>query len=426
MSYILQSLGLFSMLAVCVVLIWRVLGNGGASLSKTIPEVRRFTATEPTFKECRSVFVYAMLFRVFLFALGFVIFCIFIETGEKFQWNQLFDNWIKWDANAYIRISNGYTSYMENREYPTVVFFPLYPLLIKILRYIIPNAAAAGLLISAVLSSFACVYMYKLMCIDYSKATAKIAVLLMCLFPFSFYYGAIMSESTFLLTSIMTLYYARKNNWKLAGICGLCASLSRSLGVFLIVPAVIQLLEENKLFGNLKDKNTWIKTLKEGAWLLLLPLGTLIYLYINYDISGDPFYFLSLEKQFWHQTSQPFCKTIGTFWDIITTGKYKPATLLASFVPGFIVLICSYVTLMYGAKKHKTMYIAWLAVSIIVNSSMSWPLSFCRYMATAVPLYMILADECEKHEKLKLGIFISWSILFGMYFTGYLIGKQIM
>lgn len=426
MQFLLQGLSFLSMGAVVVILLWRILAGSGLSLSKTLPEVTREGATPPTTKACFQIFGYSMLFRVFIIFISFIVYCLFLDNSNQFQWGQMLNNWLKWDAQHYISISEGYTSYVEQGEYKTIVFFPFYSYLLKFVRFIIPNPIAAGLVISAVLSSFACVYMYKLVCLDYSKTTAKTAVLLLCLFPFGFFLSAVMSESTFLLTTIMTLYYARKNKWHLAGLCGFCAALSRSLGVFLVFPLFVHILEENKLLGNFKDKKVWIKTIKEGAWLLLLPLAVLIYLNINYHISGDPLYFLEMEEKFWYQVSQPFFKTVATFWDILTQGHYTTMLLLASFLPGFVLLVCSYILLLWGATKHKTMYITWFAISLIVNSTMSWPLSFCRYMSTVVPLYMILAEECEKHEKLRLGLLMSFSILFGVYFTGYLLSRQIM
>ena len=63
MSLLLESLSFFSMLAVLVILIWRVLANSGASLSKTIPELTRHPSPEPNFKESSQIFGYAMLFR---------------------------------------------------------------------------------------------------------------------------------------------------------------------------------------------------------------------------------------------------------------------------------------------------------------------------------------------------------------------------
>ncbi|MBQ4518909.1 MAG: glycosyltransferase family 39 protein [Clostridia bacterium] len=426
MHFLLQGLSIVSMLAVIVIVMWRVLAGSGVSLTKKLPEVSRIAAEPPKAKTSAQIFGYAMLFRIFVLAVSFIIYCLFLDQDNRFQWGEMLDNWLKWDANNYIRISEGYTSYVEQGEYPTIVFFPLYPYLLKVVRFLIPNPLAAGLALSAVLSSFACVYLYKLVCLDYSRTTAKITVLLMSLFPFSFFNSAVMSESAFLLTTVMALYYARKNQWWQAGVCGFFATLSRSLGVFLVFPLFVHLIEENKFLGNLKDKKVWIKTIKEGAWLLLLPLAILVYLYINYNIAGDPFYFLEMEEKFWSQVSQPFFKTVTTFWDVLTQGHYATMLLVASFLPGFVLLISSYAILLWGATRHKTMYVVWFTVCLIVNSTMSWPLSFCRYMSTVVPLYMILADECEKHEKLRLGLLMSWSILFGVYFTGYLLSRQIM
>ena len=351
---------------------------------------------------------------------------LFKEQSKEIQWNDFIGNWIQWDAAHYIRISEGYKSFDINGDYSTLVFFPLYSWLLRFLRLIISSAAVSGLLISSVLSSFACVFMYKLVCIDYSKTTAQTSVILLCLFPFGFFYSAIMTESTFLLTSVLTLYFIRLHKWHFAGICGLLAALSRSAGVFLVFPAAVELLEETKLLGNLKNVKIWGNTVKKGLWLLLLPLGTLIYLFINFQITGDPFYFFEMEEKYWHQVSQPFFKTFSSFWNIITGKGHSISVLMAAFLPGFVCLLSAYAVLLKGLTKHKTMYICWLVIYIIINTTMSWPLSFCRYIACGVPLYIIIADECEKNKKLGMATMISWSILFGVYFTGYLMTKQIM
>ncbi|MBQ9915393.1 MAG: glycosyltransferase family 39 protein, partial [Clostridia bacterium] len=244
MEWFLQILSLLSMASVFVITFWRVLAHSGVSLKKALPETERDANFTPDARDCARVFGYGLLFRVFVLGLSFIIYCIFVEQAETVQWPLFLENWIKWDANAYIRISEGYTSYIENGHYPTLVFFPLYSWLLKGLRLLIPSPAMAGLLLSGILSSLACMYLYKLVCLDYSRKTALLSVLLLCIFPFGFFYSAIMSESAFLLASIMTLYYIRKGNWLLGGICGFCAALSRSAGVFLVFPALVQLLEE--------------------------------------------------------------------------------------------------------------------------------------------------------------------------------------
>ncbi len=426
MNIVLQIISLAVMLGSIAVLIWRILANSGVALKKTLPETRHLGAVyNPNTKECASVFGYSMLFRLFIIGVSFVVYCLFKEKGSELQWDKIINNWLQWDATNYIRISEGYRSFNVNGDYSTIVFFPLYSWLLAVIRLIIPHKALAGLTLSALLSSLACVYMYKLVCIDYKKITAQLSVILMCLFPFGFFYSSVMSESAFLLTSIMTLYYVRKHNWMMAGFAGLLASLSRSAGVFLVFPAAVELIEEYKLLGNLANKDIWKKTVKNGLWLLMLPFGIVIYLLINYNLSGDPFYFLEMEEKYWQQVSQPFFKTVGTFWGIITSGKSLDV-LMASFLPGFVCLICAYIILARGCFRHRTMYMVWLAAYIILNTTMSWPLSFCRYIACGVPMYIVLGDECEKNKKLSLALLMGWGILFGIYFAGYLMPKQIM
>jgi hypothetical protein len=367
-----------------------------------------------------------MLFRIFVVAAGFVAYCIFCDSGNSFNFVKIFDNWLKWDANNYIRISEGYTSFNIDGDYSTIVFFPLYSWLLAFVRAFIPNANAAGLLLSALLSSGACIYMYKLVCIDYSKKTAQLSVILMCIFPFGFFYSSIMSESAFLLTSLMTLYYVRKHNWMIAGISGLLSALSRSAGVFLIFPATVEFIEEYKLFGDLKDvKDIFNKILTKWAWMLLLPLGTLIYLFINYHISGDPFYFLKMEKKYWQQETQLFFNTASNYINILN-GDTSVSTKMAAFFPGFICLLSSYALIAVGLLRHRNIHMVWLLIYLTLNTTMSWPLSFCRYISCAVPLYIILADLCENNKKLETGLIMGWGILFGIYLVGYMTTKQIM
>lgn len=358
---------------------------------------------------------------------GFLIYCLFSSQGNDFPWDQFFGQWIKWDSNSYIKIPEGYSSRVEDGDYVALVFFPMYSWIMKIFMFIIPNANAAALFTSSICYSTACVYMYKLCCVDYSREAAKKAVVLISVFPFGFFFGAIMSESTFFMTSVMTLYYIRKHNWVAAGIAGMCAALSRSAGVFLIIPATVEFIEEYKLLENIKNvKQNLLLILKKWSFLLLLPLGTCVYLYINYRVAGDPFDFLRLEEKIWHQTSQPFFKTVSSLWDIISSKKYSVSVVTSAFLPGTLILFLMYGIMLSGIKKTRNVYLTWLFVYVIINTTMSWPLSLGRYLSCAVPAFMILGDACDKNKKLNFALMMGFGILMGIYYVGYMTGKQIM
>lgn len=422
---IISAVIIFGSIAVLVV---QVLGNSGINELKLIPSKIKQSENGyvPANSECVKIFIYSLLFRIFVIAAAYVGYCIMTSDSSQFNFNQIYEKWLQWDANNYIRISEGYKSFDINGDYSTIVFFPLYSWLLKIVRIFIHQPVIAGLFLSAILTSAACIYFYKLLCIDYKRNTAQTAVILMCIFPFGFFFGSLMSESAFLLTSVMVLYYARKHNWYIAGICGMFAALSRSAGVFLIIPITVEFAEEYKIFSIIKQpKSFWSLIGKKWCWLLLLPLGTIIYLFINYIISGNPFYFLEMESKYWSQTTQPFFKTAGNFINIISSNK-GTSTLMSSFLPGFVCLLCSYALLVFGINRHRSMYMVWLVVYIIINTTMSWPLSFCRYISCAVPLYIILADMCENNKKLYTALLMSWGILFGIYLVGYVTTHQLM
>lgn len=212
-----------------ILLIWKVLINAGINLKKRIDKDVQREKYEPSKKECLKVFGGSLIFRIAIIIIGFMIYCIFRETANHADFSKISEIWNIWDAQHYIRISDSYTAYMHEGDFVTLVFFPLYPLFLKIANIVIQNAEISGLVVSALTTSLACVYMYKLVCMDYGKNIAGKALKLMNIVPFGFFFGAIMSEGTFLLTSIMTLYYIRKHSWAKAGIAGMLAALSRSV-----------------------------------------------------------------------------------------------------------------------------------------------------------------------------------------------------
>ncbi len=427
MDILFEVISLLVIIIAVVILAYRILQNSGLKLTR-FSSIGRNTSIKykPDNRECINIFICAILFRIFIVVAGFVIYCIFKDDGKTFSFEQIYDNWVQWDANCYIRISHGYDYYLENNEYVTLVFYPLYPLLLKICNVFISNINISGIVVSTLCYAGGCVYMYKLICIDYSKVVAQRAIVLLSIFPFGFFYGGIMSESTFFITSVMTLYYSRKHNYPAAGLCGMLTALSRSVGVFLIIPLTVEFMEEYKILENPKEIKKIINlVVSKWLWLLLIPLGMLVYLFINYRVAGNPFEFLCLEEKYWHQTGQPFFKTVGSLWDIIK-GNYSVSTKMGAFVPGTIILFVMYGVMFSGLRKHRTMYMVWFMIYLVVNTTMSWPLSLCRYLALNIPFYMVTAEYCEKNDRLYTAFVVGGSVMFGIYMTGYLMGKQIM
>lgn len=237
MELTLQILSIVLVLATFILSIWRILARSGINLKKRIDLEPERESYIPDKKECVKVFVYSLAFRIAVIILGLVIYWIFIANAKQVSFTDMINSWRAWDARHYMSISESYTAFVEDGNYVTLAFFPLYPWLIKIVHIIIPYTELAGIVTSSLCTSLACVFLYKLVALDYGKNIAEKSVKLMNIVPLGFFFGAIMSEGTFLLTSIMTLYYIRKHNWVMVGISGMLASLTRSVRSVFSIPS---------------------------------------------------------------------------------------------------------------------------------------------------------------------------------------------
>jgi Gpi18-like mannosyltransferase len=124
-------------------------------------------------------------------------------------------------------------------------FFPLYPLLMRALMIATHNnALIAGLLISDISGFVALLMLYQLVREDFDQERARLTVLYLAIFPTAFFLMAAYNEALFLCLSLLSFYYIRHRRWWLAGLFGFCASLTRSAGLFLLVPFAYEYLRQ--------------------------------------------------------------------------------------------------------------------------------------------------------------------------------------
>jgi hypothetical protein len=96
----------------------------------------------------------------------------------------------------------------------------------------------ASLVVSNLAFLGALIVLFALTTFEFSIDTARRTVLLLALFPVSFFFLSPYSESMFLLASLLTFWWARRGRWGPAAAGGFVAALTRSVGV-LLVPALL-------------------------------------------------------------------------------------------------------------------------------------------------------------------------------------------
>lgn len=331
-------------------------------------------------------------------------------TPESFVTSPLIYPWANFDGVHYIEIAKfGYTT--------EAGFFPLYPILIKILSLFIGNYFIAAILISNTSFVVGLIFFHKLIKLDYPNKIANQAIIFLLIFPTSFFFAAAYSESLFLALLMSCLYFTRKRMWFLASILGLLLSSTRIVGI-LILPV---LFWEFYTLEKTNFKNISLKLIS----LFLVPLGLLSYMIFNYIHWGNFMYFIKAQGMFSNNRSVDqvilFPQTLFRYSKIIATVPYQQYEWWIALVElslTFFVLTL----LLFGFKQR--MRISYLIFSILV---LLLPISsgtlsgMPRYVLMTFPIYITIALFKNKYLKITYFILCLFllTILWTLFTKGY-------
>jgi hypothetical protein len=154
--------------------------------------------------------------------------------------NELINLLARWDTAFYYSIAvDGYQWDATVFSHQNVVFFPLYPLLMRWLGAALGgHPLAAGLIVSLAAFVAAIAILYRLARLELSDELAWPSVLLLATFPYALFFSVDYTESLFLLESVGAFYAMRRGRPVAAAICGVAAGLTRPNGFWLTVPMI--------------------------------------------------------------------------------------------------------------------------------------------------------------------------------------------
>ncbi len=293
------------------------------------------------------------------------------------------DVWNTWDAPNFLRIAqNGY--FWEN-DYRLIVFLPLYPATAWFFSLVTGDALVSLLLVSWVCLGVGCVYLYKLVLLDYDEKTAWRAIKYLLIFPVTVFLGAPYSESMFLMLCFACIYYAKIKKYWAACAAGMLAALTRNVGVLLAALVFFEMLAANGY--RIKSKEFW----KNAPWLLMIPLGTCIYLLMNYFITGSAFSFLEYEKKYWFQGFGSYAKTLYDNFNNAFINPNEPRIRILLWIPQFILMLAAGIGLPFICRKNKVSYSVYSVAYIYVIFSSAFLVSGLRYFMGLAILYPLIA-----------------------------------
>ena len=314
---------------------------------------------------------------------GYALLTYFLEKGSILS-NFLLYPFGNFDAVYYLLIAaKGYTV--------NAGFFPLFPLSIHIATFpfgdILPFEEKQYFTAIALVSFYflaGLIVFYRLIRLDYKENVAIWSIIFLLIFPTSFFFAAVYSESLFLLLSLASFYFARKKRWVWTGVVGALLSATRLVGIA-IFPAL--------LYEYFKGGNS--KSLGKLLSIFLAPVGLIAYSVYNLEMWGNPFYFIEAQGNFANNRSVesvilPIQTVVRYFKILISVNPYLYEWRVAFFEITFFVFV---VILFYVAwkKKIRISYLIFGALSFIIPVSSGTFSGLPRYIAVIFPIFIAMA-----------------------------------
>lgn len=341
-------------------------------------------------KEYAAIFASVFGMAAAVYIIGYLATGL-IEGKSVTEIRNIGDIFVRWDARHYINIAEHWYLKTGDDQY-LIVFFPLYPILIRVCAVVIGNYTTSAFIVSLTALCFAACFFYKLILLDYDREAAGRGLKFMLLYPFAFFLVSAFTESLFIALCVAAVYELRKRRWLAAGIIMACASLTRVQGLLLLAPACIEWYRHMR---ETAPKGRYMAFRPKGLFIFLAPVGTLIYLWINYSVWGDPFQFLFFQKNHWYQQFGFFASNLKMHAGRIITDP--PQSAVSLWIPQVFLFFFSVAMLFVLLKKKvRPSYIVYGLIYLLVSYSPTWLLSGPRYLLSMFPLFIAMALLAER------------------------------
>ena len=340
--------------------------------------------------------------------------------------NEFLNLQVRWDTGWYLGIASEGYKYVPDRplDQQNIVFFPAFPLAMRVMSRLLGGSSSGymlgGTLVAIVAFFCALIYLYR-----FASDTlgddhrASYAVWLTATFPFALFYGAIYSESLYLLGAIGAFYHFRRREFWRAGAWGLLVGLTRPNGCFLSVPLAILALAawipEWLAGGSAAAKRSAIEPagrltgLAPALTAAAMPgAGMLLYSAFIWWLTGNPIQWAAGHLA-WGRQYRGLSVLVTERYEYLSQGglyaytSQIPADLLNGLGALFVL-----VAVWPVARRLGLAYAVFIAINLLPPLAAGGFLSAGRFSAVLFPAFVWFASAVpERHRPAWLASFMA-------------------
>lgn len=373
------------------------------------------------FRQTFRIFTASLGLRILSVAIALLAVSTFpLQQREQFTVlgsPSVWDTFARYDSGWYYQIADHGYRFVKGGPSAGVgkpgkiAFFPVYPLLMRGTGYVFGDTPAAiylgGIIVSWLAFAAAMVVIFHLARLDLPDGRATQAALFTAIFPFSFFFGMVYTESLFLLLTVLAFYAFRTKRWIVGGVAGAIATATRVNGI-LMLPALAWVAYRTV-------DSTWRERLRALLGLLLVPAGIAAYSWFIYRLSGNALAWMdSIQRWGYHVGAAPWDRPLQFVAQLtmhpveyLTNDPMAPYDVLYGVTAIAFVVLIPFVWRKFGAAYGSFMLLnLWLPLSSRTFEGLG------RYCSVLFPAFIWMA--AIKSDNLRVAIAIAFAMFYSL------------
>ena len=355
-------------------------------------ELRAMTSSKPFI----TAAMVAVTTRPVVFLVGYLAVFMFgyapgARPFEDFD-SELLNLPLRWDAGWYLQLAREgyeYTPRVGPAGQQNIVFFPAFPLTVRTVALLFGNNHPAYVFgataVSLLLFVLGMTYLYHLAREFLTPDESATALWMLAAYPFALFYGAIYTESLFLVGTAGAFYHFRRDELGRAALWGLAVGLTRPNGFFLCVPLGICALERSWFEGR--------RLTPAAIAAAAAPVGgVLLYSLYIWQLTGNPLAWAAGHAA-WGRTYKGLSHLVTDRYRIITESGipaylgHEPYDFLNAV--GVIFVLAAVWPL---ARRFSLAYAAFIMINILPPLSAGGLMSAGRFSSVLFPAFLWFAS----------------------------------
>ena len=320
---------------------------------------------------------------------------------------RILGSWAQFDGHEYLKIA------AEGYQARSLVWFPLYPMLIRAISTlgVDPTVAGVGLTSLAGVLGFV-LYGRWLDAVGVGKRAQVGAFVVLALYPYGWYlYGAVHADSLFLALVIGAFLAVERDRPGLAALLGALATATRPTGMVVVIPLLLRSMEHAQVLNvPAADDSRWPDwvakarlplTVDRSRWTpaVLAPAaavgGLAVYMGYGALVWGNPFGFAAEQERYHGSGWRNLIKQqYFDAWSLGFDGRHLATTTAQAILVVIVLVSVGAVGVRfgwgYGTLVAGLGLLPGLTVSTFMGSG--------RYLIPAFPLWALIGERVSERR----------------------------